>query len=174
MYLFFSDFCPMLTEPPAVVQHVGISCGMEDLVLTPDADADRRKFIAGAVEKGIHAAATFGGVVLPVEAQASKNQNVLTQIRAAIQARLNRAVASDGASANVEANIALDNAVKSVIAAAHSGTIDRCLKSGLRREFPENRSLVYLCTRSFWTVLLSCRYLTLFAAACLCLFAGFR
>ena len=63
----------------------------------------------------------------------------LTLIRAAIQSKLSRVVASDGASANVEAAVALDNAVKSVVSNAHSKTIERCLKSGLRREFPENR-----------------------------------
>ena len=57
-----------------------------------------------------------------------------------MQSRLNRAVASDsGVSVNVEANIALDNAVKEVVANAHSATIERCLKTGLRREFPDNR-----------------------------------
>jgi hypothetical protein len=65
---------------------------------------------------------------------------VLRRVQRALRARLNRAVVSDGAvSVNVEESVALDNAVKSVIAAAHSLTTERCLKTGLRRDFPDNR-----------------------------------
>ena len=61
-------------------QVVGITCGMEDLVLNPAAEVDRRVLITGAVEKGIHAAAKFAGVQLPDSESASKNQAVMCRL----------------------------------------------------------------------------------------------
>jgi hypothetical protein len=72
--MWFNFFCLFRVLVPP--QHVGISCGVEDLVLNPAADAARRALIESAVDRGIHAAAEFGGVTLPQGVDASKSQEV--------------------------------------------------------------------------------------------------
>ncbi len=63
---------------------------------------------------------------------------LILKIRQALRAKTSRAVRVEGVSVNVEAFVAWDNAVKAVVAKAHSAINDSCLKAGLRREFPAN------------------------------------
>jgi len=94
--------------------------------------------IGGALEKGVAAAAKFAGVEVPPDTNAAKDQETIAKIRTALRAKMSRAVPVEGVSVNLEAFIALDNAVKAVVSAAHSAINDRCMKAGLRREFPSN------------------------------------
>ena len=70
--------------------------------------------------------------------QVCRAVQLIMKVRQALHAKTSRAVRVEGVSVNVEAFVAWDNAVKSVVAKAHSSINDNCLKAGLRREFPAN------------------------------------
>jgi hypothetical protein len=59
------------------LQMTAVTCGMEDLVLKPAADAERRRMIRGALEAGTVASAKFAGVEVPEGTIVSENQEVL-------------------------------------------------------------------------------------------------
>jgi DNA-directed RNA polymerase I subunit RPA1 len=99
-------------------QYIGFTCRMDDILLTPAANAARRRLIDDARAKGRHVLADFLGAD--------------PEDRDALRAGLERAVRSE------EQSRALDGAFKGKMNALTSQIIEACLPEGQLKPFPYN------------------------------------
>jgi DNA-directed RNA polymerase beta' subunit len=148
-----SAFGRLLT---AMLQRSAISCGLADLVLTPDADAARVARIRQTYHEGARAAARFAGVESSVDdgspdasvkAAAAPSASWLSPpsislaktrtTRVHLRNRLRGGEARDPAAAT-RLGAELDNVVKASVSDGHGAVIRQSLPDGLMRAFPEN------------------------------------
>lgn len=123
-------------------QGTAMTCGMSDLVLTPEAEAKRYALLAKGRESGAAASASFAGIKPPPEGVSvlgapSWDRNVRRRIRDKL--RGGAAGADSTGAAAFAAAVHLDNTVKSSAAQTHSSVIDACLPYGLLKPFPSNQ-----------------------------------
>ncbi|KAA0150913.1 hypothetical protein FNF28_07204 [Cafeteria roenbergensis] len=148
-----SAFGRLLT---AMLQRASISCGLADLVLTPEADRARVARIRRTYHEGARASAAFAGAgdllgeegeAAALAAAAAQGPSWLTPpslslgatraARVALRDRLRGGEARDPSAAS-RLGAELDGAAKGVVAIGHGDAIRICLPDGLERPFPTN------------------------------------
>ncbi|KAL7535540.1 hypothetical protein ACHAXR_006555 [Thalassiosira sp. AJA248-18] len=121
--------------------YAGHSCRMEDLILTPEADAKRREMVKETYSIGSHAAKAWadsegGKVTIPPVAQNPKSKQPLKPHEKATVASKIGELLSGGDGKENAAN--LDGFMQSQVNPLASDIIKLCLPSGLAVPFPEN------------------------------------
>ncbi len=101
------------------VQHIGFSCRMDDLLLTPEGDADRRRLLQASYTEGYKVACDY------VEAKETVSKHALDQA-------LEHVLRNDDKLAG------LDGVMKVAMNKCTSNVINACLPTGQRRAFPHN------------------------------------
>ena len=107
----------------------GMTCGIEDLLLTPDADAGRRELVAKGASLGLAGVRAFLGMSAPDENAAP------AKLRESVAARLKGHVGGPGGDLG---GAMLDGSVKEKLMPLSSEIAARCLPSGQRVPFPRN------------------------------------
>ena len=119
----------------------GHSCRMEDLILTPEADAERRKMVKETYNIASRAAKAWadsdgGKVEIPSVVQNPKSKLPLKpHEKAAVASKIGKLL-----SGNKENAAALDGYMQSQVNPLASDIIKLCLPDGLAVPFPENVS----------------------------------
>jgi len=140
----------------AMLRRSSISCGLADLVLTPEADRARVARIRRTYHEGARASAAFAaagdslgpdGEEAALAAAAAPGPSWLSPpslslsatrtARVALRDRLRGGEARDPSAAN-RLGAELDGAAKSAVARGHGEAIRTCLPDGLQRSFPTN------------------------------------
>jgi DNA-directed RNA polymerase I subunit RPA1 len=123
------------------LQWVAMTCGMDDLVLNPSADASRAALIHQALEGGALASAKFAGINEEPGQFKNKQPSWVHEVRLAVRAKLKGGTAGSDATGAAAAQVIneLDGALKSSVAKFHSKMLDACLPYGLYKPFPYNQ-----------------------------------
>lgn len=127
------------------LQMHGFTCGVEDLLLTPECEVKRRDLIESAYRKGVEAAANFVGVTNFQHSKKYDSRPLVregaTEIRKAhgitprhpvVQALAQRFLLEERTGSE------LDLIIKNALSSISSELIDQCLKRGLVKSFPKN------------------------------------
>lgn len=122
----------------------GMTCGMDDLVLTKQADEERTKLLKKGTAKGYMASASFAGekdTPEDLHDKLSKSFGWNRHIRRRIRDKLRGGAAGVDVTgqAAMAASVEFDNAVKGAMAKAHSDVIKTSLPYGLAKTFPQNQ-----------------------------------
>jgi DNA-directed RNA polymerase I subunit RPA1 len=111
------------------IQSAGFTCGMDDLVLTEEAEAKRRELINTAELKGLKEAAKA------LDIDATDVESRKDEVEAAVRAKLQSKLLHDPTGAN---SAAMDHAYRAVTSPLNSDIISICLPGGLYKPFPVN------------------------------------
>jgi hypothetical protein len=143
---FFPPYHGYILSP----QWSSSTCGMDDLVLSPDADRRRRDLIAAGEAEGLRSVAACSGSTVPAPpASAAATPDALRKwahaasvaARSSIRERIRGGAAGSDSTGAAAAQVIgeLDAAAKRAMAASHSKVIESSLPHGLYKSFPKNQ-----------------------------------
>lgn len=122
------------------LQNAGHSCGISDLVLTADADAQRRELLKQVT------ADAHSGLEAFLALHVQGNFHAKSTSKEDMDVMLRAKVASFMASERVNGKVKLDGAMQSVINQSASSVIKACLPNGLQVSFLQNNFSMMVLT----------------------------
>lgn len=119
------------------LQKSAVTCGIEDLILTPEAERERRRLLDSARGAGVAVASKFAGYEDDATEDTPVTAERVQAVRNALQQKLTGGEAvAEGAAAVLSAK--LDDAFKGKLNDLHSSVINACLPNGQLKPFPVN------------------------------------
>jgi DNA-directed RNA polymerase I subunit RPA1 len=120
------------------LQFAGHTCGIEDLVLTPEAEGKRRALIDRATRLGALAMDCYTSGRAYEPPAVGQEGTLAPAALARVQARTAELLEEDVRTGAVAQGAAMDNFMRTVLAPVSSDIIRACLPDGLATPFPHN------------------------------------
>ncbi|GLH02960.1 DNA-directed RNA polymerase I subunit RPA1, partial [Gryllus bimaculatus] len=135
--LYGAEYCMKLLSAfarlfTAFLQREGFTLGVRDILVVPEADAERRKLLEEASQIGPSAVATAFELAEPL-LNSSQERNQQEQLPPGSEAHLLRIATGDQ-----QLRAALDHSYKQLLDPATNGVSRACVPAGLLEKFPEN------------------------------------
>jgi len=112
------------------IQRHGFTCGLDDMLLTPEADKNRRENISSGTVTGISASSEYAGMKASAIEKFKENggEEFVLNVRERLRKKLKGETES----------VALDNVMKGKMSEVTSKIIKDCIPTGQMKPFPKN------------------------------------